>query len=240
LVLLVEDRKMKRAMAMAMGMVMAIVVALGAAGCWGDEYGHLDVRTFQLEYIDPGAALRIIDPYVFAERGGMTSIDDQTRTITVRETPGMLATIEQVLDMYDQPAPSVKLHFRIIEADGGGEPDPALQDIADALPTDVFRFRNYRQVAEAVMMGREWTAIRQRAAGTGGEFLVEGEIGEVRVAEGGGTVQLGVELFQDSFGTVFQTHVNVREGQLLVLGSAQPDPERGAIILAVQVELVSP
>ncbi len=231
---------MKRTMAMAMGMVMAIAVALGAGGCWGDEYGDLDVRTFQLEYIDPGAAYQIIDPYVFADRGGMMSTDDQTRTITVRETPEMLERISQVLETYDQPAPSVKLHFRIIEADGGGEPDPALQDIADALPTDVFRFRNYRQIAEAVMMGREWTAIRQRAAGVGGEFLVRGEIGEVRVAEGGGTVQLGVELLQDDFGTIFETHVNAREGQLLVLGSAQPNPERGAIILAVQAELVRP
>jgi hypothetical protein len=231
---------MKRAMAMGMAMATAMVIALGAGGCWGDEYGHLDVRTFQLESIDPGAALRIIEPYVFADRGGMTSIDDQTRTITVRETPEMLEVISQVLETYDQPAPSVKLHFRIIEADGGGQPDPALQDIADALPTDVFRFRNYRQVAEAVMMGREWTAIRQRAAGVGGEFLVRGEIGEIRVAEGGGTVQLGVELLQDDFGTIFETHVNAREGQLLVLGSAQPNPERGAIILAVQAELVRP
>lgn len=235
-----EDNKMKKSIAMAMALAVEIGVAMGAGGCMGDEYGHLDVRTFQLEYINPDAAHQIIDPYVFADRGGMTSIDEETRTITVRETPEMLARIEEVLNRYDQPAPSVRLHFRIIEANGNGESDPALEDIADALPTDVFRFRNYRQVAEAVMMGREWTSIRQRAAGVGGEFLVDGQIGEVRVAEGGGTVQLGVELLQDSFGTVFQTHVNVREGQLLVLGSAQPDPQRGAIILAVQVELIRP
>lgn len=235
-----EDMKMKRAMAMTMGVAMAMGMAMVIGGCERDGYSHLDVRTFQLEYIDPDAALRIIDPYVFADRGGMTSVDGQTRTITVRETPEMLATIEQVLERYDQPAPSVKLHFRIIEANGEGEPDPALEDIVEALPASVFRFRNYRQIGEAVVMGREWTSIRQLAAGAGGQFLVQGDVGEVRVAEGGGTVQLGVELLQDRFGTVFQTHVNVREGQLLVLGSAQPDPERGAIILAVQAELVTP
>lgn len=231
---------MKRAMAMAMGMATAIVVALGIGGCWGDEYGHLDVRTFQLEYIDPGAAIQIIEPYVFVDRGGVISSDEQTRTITVRETPDMLARIEQVLDTYDLPAPSVTLHFRIIEANGNGESDPALQDIADALPTEVFRFRNYRQIAEAVMMGREWTSIRQQAAGAGGRYSIRGQIGEVRAAEGGGTVQLGVELFRDEYGTILETHVDVREGQLLVLGSAQPDPQRGALILAVQVELARP
>jgi hypothetical protein len=223
---------MRKTMAMGMAMAMGMVMAMGA--------GSLDVRTIQLEYIGPSAAIRIIDPYVFADRGGMISADEQTRTITVRETPDMLARIEQVLDTYDQPAPSVKLHFRIIEANGNGESDPALQDIADALPADVFRFRNYRQIAEAVMMGLEWSSIRQRAAGVGGEFLVEGNIGEVRMAEGGGTVQLEVQLLWDNFGTVFETHVNAREGQLLILGSAQPAADRGALILAVQVELIRP
>ncbi|UCC73475.1 MAG: hypothetical protein JSV86_02625 [Gemmatimonadota bacterium] len=218
------------------------LIAGGAlvAGCQNGGYGDLEVQTFQLEYIEPDAAYQIIDPYVFRDRGGMTSIDNQTRTITVRETPEMLARIEQVLETYDQPAPSVKLHFRIIEANGTGESDPALQDIQDALPTGVFRFRNYRQLAEAVMMGREWTSIRQRVAGVGARFYVEGQIGAVRVAEGGGTVQLEVSLLLEEHGTVFETAVNAREGQLLILGSAQPDPQRGALILAVQVELVRP
>jgi hypothetical protein len=236
----VEDKKMKKPIAMAMVLAVEIGVAMGAGGCMTDEYGHLDVRTFQLEYIEPDAAYRIIDPYVFADRGGMTSMDDETRTITVRETPEMLSRIGEVLDRYDQPAPGVRLHFRIIEADGNGEPDPALQDIEDALPKDVFRFRNYRQVAEAVMVGLEHSEITQRAAGGGGRYVVQGYIGEVRAAEGGGTAQLHVELFVSGEGTVFQTEVNAREGQLLVLGSAQPDPERGALILAVQVELFRP
>jgi hypothetical protein len=34
--------------------------------------------------------------------------------------------------------------------------------------------------------------------------------------------------------------VNARIGQLLVLGSAQPDPSRGALILAVKAELIRP
>ena len=37
------------------------------------EYGDLDVRTYQLEYLETEAAQRIIDPYVFADRCGMVS-----------------------------------------------------------------------------------------------------------------------------------------------------------------------
>jgi type II secretory pathway component GspD/PulD (secretin) len=219
------------------------LIAGGAlvAGCQSGGYGDLDVRTFQLEYIEPGAAHQIIDPYVFADRGGVISVDDETRTITVRETPEMLSRIEQVLQQYDQPEPSVQLHFRIVEANGGSRAsDPALEDIEAALPKDVFRFQNYRQVAEAVMVGTEWTRISQRVAGIGGTYIVRGRIGEVRVAEDGGTVQLEVELLAEEFGQAFETSVNARVGQLLVLGSAQPQADRGALILAVRAELVTP
>ncbi len=217
-----------------------VATAVGSAvGCGDGEGRVLDVRTFQLEYLEPAAAHRIIDPYIFSERGGSMSMDEQTGTITVRETSEMLGRIEEVLQRYDRPEPSVRLHFRIIEANGSGGGDPAPPEIEQALPKDVFRFKNYRQVAEAVMTGIEWSEISQHVAGAGGEFEIDGRIGEVREAEGGGTVQLQVGL-NTMFGRAFQTSVNARVGQLLVLGTAQPDPKRGALILAVRAEIERP
>jgi hypothetical protein len=70
--------------------------------------------------------------------------------------------------------------------------------------------------------------------------MIEGTIGEVRTTDDSGTVKLQVSLFADKFGNIFTTGVNARIGQLLVLGSAQPDPERGALILAVRAELERP
>ncbi len=61
----------------------------------------------------------------------------------------------------------------------------------------------------------------------------------MRAADDSGTVKLQVGLHSDD-GLVFQTGVNARLGQTLVLGSAQPDPASGALILAVQAELVRP
>ena len=233
-------------------MTGALVVALLAGG-WlvarmfssSDEYGHLDVQTFQLEYMEADAAYRVIDPYVFADRGGMTSVDDETRTITVRETPEMLSRIEEVLARYDVPEPSVKLHFRLVEANGSeGSDDPGLEEIKASLPEEVFRFRNYRLLGETVMTGVEWSDVAQ-AVSVGRElyqerYFIEASIGEVKAAEDGGSVRLEVELLSDQYGRVFRTAVNARIGQLLVLGSAQTDPSRGALILAVKAELVRP
>ncbi len=226
-----------------------IAVALGAMallnGCeQGKSNADLEVRSFQLQYIEAAAAQRILDPYVFADRGGMISFDQQSGLITVREIPEMLDRIGEVLQRYDLPEPSVKMHFRIIEADGqSATPDPDLLEVEQAL-RDVFRFQNYRQVAEAVMTGLEWSEFQQTVASEGGItargslYMINGQIGEVRAAQGEGTVQMQVELGHSSLGRAFKTSVNARVGQLLILGSAQVDPDAGALILAVEVDLL--
>ncbi len=171
----------------------------------------------------------------------MISIDQELGTITVRETSEMLSRIEEVLSRYDQPEPSVKLHFRLVEANGGVTPeDPRLEEIAKALPQDVFRFKNYRLIGETVMSGIEWSEVGQGVVADGERYMIQGQIGEVRATDEGGTVKLQVTLHSHEHGMIFTTGVNARIDQLLVLGSAQPDPERGALILAVQAELERP
>lgn len=217
--------------------------AIGLAAC--DTGPNLDVRTYELQYMDATAAANIIDPYVSGDRGGDISIQQQTGIITVRESPEMLDRIGEVLAKYDRPEPSVRLHFRLIEANGQGTgTDSELQDIRDALPEDVFRFKNYRQIAEAVMTGIEHSSISQ-AVSSGGTFEqdtnipyhIEGQIGEVRASGDSGTVQLEVALRAGASFQFFRTAVNARLGQLLVVGSAQPLPDRGALILTVRPAL---
>ncbi len=203
------------------------------------EYGDLDVRTYQLEYLETEAAQRIIDPYVFADRGGMVSRGEQTRTITIRETPEMLDRIGEVLKRYDLVDPSVNLHFRLVEANGGVASDDArVEEIVEALPQDVFKFQNYRLIGETVMTGIEWSGLAQGVAAGGERYHIEASIGEVRETEDGGSVKLEVSLLSVEYGQNFRTAVNARIGQLVVLGSAQPDPDRGALILAVRIDLV--
>ncbi len=234
-------RGFKSLMWMLTAMGIAATVVGGSVGCGDGQGRDLEVRTFKLEYLEPAAAHRIIDPYIFGERGGSVSMDEQTRTITVRETAEMLSRIEEVLTRYDQPEPSVKLHFRLVEANGKpAADDPRLEEIAAALPADVFRFKNYRLIGETVMTGIEYSGVAQGVVADGQRYMIEGGIGEVRATGDSGTVRLQVTLQADRYGTVFSTGVNARIGQLLVLGSAQPDPDRGALILAVRADLERP
>jgi len=218
-------------------LMMAMTLAVALAAC--QRGPNMDVRTYQLSYIEPAAANRIIDPYVFADRGGMVSIDQESGVITVRETPEMLDRIGEVLQRYDQPEPSIRLHFRIIEANGTQGTDPALEEIEKALPKEVFRFNNYRQVAQAVVSGIEYSKFSQRVAGGGASYQISGTIGEVRAAGDSGTVQLQVGLSLP-MASLFETAVNARLDQLLVLGTGQPSSDSGALILAVRAELERP
>ncbi len=51
-------------------------------------------------------------------------------------------------------------------------------------------------------------------------------------------VHIEVGLGADRVGVLFETSVNVRIGQTMVLGSTQRDPGSGTIILTVRPELV--
>lgn len=49
-------------------------------------------------------------------------------------------------------------------------------------------------------------------------------------------MNLGIGLITED-GVAFETSVNVRLGRTLILGTAQPNPRRGAMILTVKAEL---
>ncbi len=88
------------------------------------------------------------------------------------------------------------------------------------------------------MTGIEWSGLAQGVAAGGERYFIEANVGEVRETDDGGSVKLEVGLLAEKYGQIFRTAVNARIGQLVVLGSAQPDPDRGALILAVRVDLV--
>lgn len=199
---------------------------------------QLDTRTFELEYLDAREASQIIDPYVYGDRPeapGQVSVTGNL--ISVRETADNLDKIARVLAEYDRPTPSVRLHFKIIQADGWRTTDTAIADVEAAL-RKLFRFQGYRLVAEALIGGVEGSRLAQAVAGEGGPYAIRARIEDVRASGDSGTVRIGVALFLQNAGDVIETTVNLRAGQTAVLGNAQADPTKPTLILTVRPELV--
>jgi hypothetical protein len=221
-------------------MLAATLLAIAITACGSEP--ELDTRTFELQYLDAYTAASLIEPYVYTDREGAagtisTAGDMASHLITVRETPDNLAKIERVLAEYDQPAPMVQLHFQVIEANGSTARDSAIEGVESAL-RQLFRFRGYRLLSEAVLSGVAGSSMSQTLGGEVQYFSIRANILDVRGGADSGTVRFDVSLSGPPLGQVFETTANVRMGQTMVLGSTRPSQSMETLILAVRPEVM--
>jgi hypothetical protein len=222
---------------------IVVVILFGAAILWflGARVTNgvdLETQTFELQYLDSQVAAEIVDPYVFYDRPnspGRASVAQNL--LTVRETRDNLEKIGRLLEQYDTPPPSVRLHFQVIGANGSTTTDSAIADVESVLRR-LFQFRGYRLLAQAMLGGVEGSGMEQRLASEGRGLNISAYINDVRSSGDSGVVHLEVQLHVSGVGNVLQTSVNVRSGQTIVLGSTQPDPQSETLILTVRAEIV--
>jgi hypothetical protein len=214
------------------------IAALTAAATMACNTPTLETRTFELRHIDGGTAENILSLYVYADRPDAPGRISMVRNvITVRETPDNLNRIARVLAQFDRPQRGVRLRFRIIEADGVAVRDTSIADVERAL-RELFRFRGYRLVTEAVLTVAQGAEARQPLSGPGARYELETRIHRIGAGDSA-TVDLWVRLDQSGAGR-FETEVRLPVGKTAVLGSAQSDPKQPTAILTVQPELLMP
>lgn len=195
--------------------------------------GDLETRTYDLQRLRPDEARALIAPYVFSERADMSVTE---RGITVRERPEAHGRIAALLERYDAPRQDVLLRFQLVEADGFTGADAAIADVEQELRR-LFRFDGYRLVGELVVQATEGASIDQTIVTEDRRYQLLGHVGHVSAGSPPAAAVLEVRLAASGFGDIFQTSVNLRDGQTVVLGTAKPDAERGALILTVRPEI---
>lgn len=214
-------------------------VAVLAAAC--SRTPRLDTRTFELQDINGGEAATMISPYVYVDRPGAPGQMSHTdQTLTVRETPDNLEKIARVLQEYDKPKPTVRLHFQIIQADGASTTDTAIAPI-EAQLRKLFRFKGYTLLSQVVVGGSENSRIVQAVPTSKSLPLsLQAHIGHIRTTADTGVVHLTIGLQVMGGPTMFQTDLNARNGQTVVVGNVQlTEREGGTLILTVRPELVT-
>ncbi|MDH5760823.1 MAG: hypothetical protein OEZ65_14640 [Gemmatimonadota bacterium] len=208
----------------------ACILALSACARTPD----LETRTYALDHLQPGEAVDLISPYVFTEREGNPGlVSSSERALTVRETPDNLGRIGAVLAEYDQPAPDLRLHFRLIEADGYAQADPRIADVEAEL-RKVLQFRGYRLAGEAVVSATDWSEIRQSMRAGGRLYELTGRVYWPRRE----TIRLEEIALYGEGGSALSTTVNVRPGQTLVIGTAPQSAGDATLLLTVRAEVV--
>ncbi|MEN8374014.1 MAG: hypothetical protein ABFS34_01040 [Gemmatimonadota bacterium] len=220
------------------GRSLLLGIAALALACQSE--GRLETRTFDLQFLEPSEAADIVMPYVYAERAAAPGMITTFQSgITVRETPEALDRIAVVLERYDRERPGVRLHFRVIEADGFEETDERIADVREALDA-LFRFEGYRLATEAEMALSEGARSSQPVATAERAYELAAWVGNVRVAtEGdGGSVTVGVRLSAGVVGHTIETTLTVPLGETVVLGSGRRSASEPTTILTVRPELV--
>lgn len=199
------------------------------------ESRGVETRTFQLDHISAINAQALIGPYVPEAETNMKA-STQPAAITVSAPSPRLDQIAEMLGRYDVATPGVRLRFQLIEADGFTDVDPAIADVEAAL-RDLFRFAGYRLVTDAMVTSGQETLARQRLLGFG-DVPLNLEVYVSRISGGEGTrfVDFSVTL-NGPGGDILKTQVVVPDGQIVVLGTARPFQDRGALILVVRPEI---
>jgi type II secretory pathway component GspD/PulD (secretin) len=215
-------------------MVPVLLVCGALSGCaaaGSDE----ETRTIELAHMKPEQAQLLMEPYL----GDVSRIraTEKPAAVTITAAGAKLDQLEELLRRYDVPSPGVRLNFQVIEADGFTTNDSSIAEVETAL-RELFRFRGYRLVAEALATGTSRAATRHQLVG--GDNLVlqlHVEVGQVSSTPAGKAAELRVILLRPPAEVVLESNVTVPHGQTVVLGTARPFPNMGALILVVRPEI---
>ena len=216
---------------------LIVLLLAGPLAACGRSPTRLETRTFALHYLSRGDAQQVVAPYVFADRpGAQGALSAGENTITVRETPDNLDRIARVLAQFDRPAPSVRLTFKLIRADGAARPDPSIADVESSLQS-LFRFSGYALVSEGIVTAVAQSGLRQSLQGAGGPYMLETGIDRVGGSGDSAVISLHVHLIFR--GGEFSTTVGIPAGKTAVLGNVGSSTPNSALILTVRPDLLT-
>ncbi len=199
-------------------------------------------RVFEVKYRDPISLANVLNRLTSGFKGAGITPNAEFRTLTVRDFPENLATIEEALKRLDTPGapqPNIELHMHVLLASnvgGGGLDVPAeLKDVLAEL-RGTLNYKNYELAASVVQRLTETSAVLQ---GNGTAEVSSGNSGVANlsmpyeyyirsvslVPNPGGTQSMQIADFAFTSRTGddrarIQTALNLRDGEKVVVGTA--------------------
>lgn len=221
-------------------------------------------KVFEVKYRDAGTLGQVLRQLGSGFKGASVSANSEFKTLTVRDFPENLATIEEALKRLDVPVaprPNIELHMHVLIASntsataGGAAQVPA--ELKDALTQlrATMSYRNYELATSIVQRLTETprglrgkgTAEISKAPASAGTFTLPYEyfINSVTLSTtstGAPIVQIGEFTFTTGLTsttldnrTQVQTALNLRDGEKVVVGTATLGDRALVIVLSAKV-----
>ena len=199
-------------------------------------------RIFDVKYRDATNLANVLRSLGSGFRGATVQPNSEFKTITVRDFPENLATMEEAIKRLDTPGsprPNIDLHLHVLIASNSGSATAdmpgELRDVVTQL-RGTLNFRNYELVASIVqrvtetrdsLEGSGIAELPPLAPGTGSvstpyEYNLR-NVALVPNLAGAATVQINEFTFEtkaDREEAKIQTALNIRDGEKVVVGTA--------------------
>jgi hypothetical protein len=198
-------------------------------------------RVFEVKYRNPNSLLNALNNLGSGFKGSAMSANSEFRTLTVRDFPENIATVEEALKRLDVPAaprPNIELHMHVlIASNAGGIAPEAPADLKDVLTQlrGTLNYRNYELAASIVqrltetprpLQGSGAAELLSTTPGTPNSIMAyEYHINTVSLVQNeSGTAS--VQIAEFTFVSIekerakVQTALNLRDGEKVVVGTA--------------------
>jgi hypothetical protein len=199
-------------------------------------------KVFDVKYRDPNSLASVLKQLGSGFKGASMSSSNEFHTITVRDFPENLATIEEALKRLDTPVaarPNIELHMHVLLASNtAGSTSEVPAELKDVLPElrNTLNYRNYELAATVIQRLTETPRVLE---GTGSGEVATGNPGATlslpysyyinfvtlsQNTSGENSVQIADFSFQarlsDMDRAKIQTALNLRDGEKVVVGTA--------------------
>jgi hypothetical protein len=218
-------------------------------------------KVFEVKYRDADSLAKVLRQLGSGFKGASISANSEFKTLTVRDFPENLATMEEALKRLDTPAaprPNIELHMHVLVASNtSGSDGTAPAELRDVLTQlrETLSYRNYNLATSVVQrltetprsLGGKGTAEISHSPTSAGSVNLPYEyfINSVTLAAtstGVPIVQIGEFTFatgltsstQDNRTNV-RTALNLRDGEKVVVGTATLGDRALIIVLTVKV-----
>jgi len=219
-------------------LLTAALAGLGTSAGAAEEE-KLATRLFTIRFKAVEDVVLLLEP-AMGERGSYT-VQPRLKAITIRDTPANLARIGDLIAGFDQPPRSVRLVIQVLSAT---EADPASSrrnSSTTGIPSllrDVTKWSQVSVLGSASMVGVEGA---QSTLNVGEEFRVRFRVDAV--ADRQGVVKFDRfaldRLVREADGVtlrpvpIWDTVVNLRNNQQLLLGATSSQESRRAVFLSI-------
>lgn len=218
-------------------------------------------KVFEVKYRDAASLAKVLQPLGSGFKGASIWANSEFKTLTVRDFPENLATIEEALKRLDTPAApraNIELHMYVLVASNNSA---YVSDTTAQVPTELkdvltqlrgtLNYRNYELAATVVQRitesPRGWQGNGTAEVSSGNPAIpnitlpyryVISSVSLVQNATGAPTVQINEFQFatlNERDNAQVQTALNLRDGEKVVVGTATIKSRALVIVLTAKL-----